>query len=90
MSQSGIGLGSEVKERGSVIHARITDTEYELLRNISLMGTNGSDPTRVNISEGVRFCINFTAKVLSLLPDVLMETVIEEYEKKVEKLKKLR
>ena len=84
-----VGLGSTVKERGTVVHARITEREYALLRDISLLGGE-RNPLKVNISEGIRFCVQFTAKCLALLPDVVMESVIELKEKELEELKKER
>jgi len=79
------GTGGELKERGTTIHARVSESEYSLLCDISQLGSNNPKP---NISEGIRFCINFTAKVLALIPEAVMETVVEEYEGKIKKIKK--
>jgi hypothetical protein len=36
----------------------------------------------------VRFCINFTAKILAILPEALVEVFVEEKERELEEVKK--
>jgi hypothetical protein len=83
-----VGTGGELKERGTRVSARISEYEYDLLYNISALGGGYERALKPNISEGVRFCINFTAKILAILPEALVEVFVEEKERELEEVKK--
>ncbi len=59
-----------------VIRARVTPLELKMLKDVSYL----INPDEENISNGVRFCVQFTGKVLALLPDIVIEATIDTQE----------
>lgn len=68
------------------VHVRVDDYEYGVLAKLSEMF--GSSKLNPNLSEGARFCIRFTGVLLTLIPEVVMELVLQLKEEELEKLKK--